>query len=456
MSFERQHLPALETINKLIIKAVSAPSRQSLAFIILNDTVELIRYDRATLWNIEEKRPRLIGISGQATLNQYAELQQKWNKLVVGLKDPFKSQMLTEESFLENKEIWKELQGANQSSVLWLPIKSDEKPVLGLWLEKWNVTEQVQPPATLLSLLNDHLLPGYGAAWSKQQRKRGFRGRFSLSKPVYLLALLGILSTFFIDIPLRVVAPCEIVAKNPTVVTAPLDGIIESVKVSPGQKVRSGELLVEYDKRIPLQELLVTRKQVEILRSEVDRAMTLGISDTRSLSELAILKLKLQKEELNLDLAEYKAKRLTVTAPVNGVAMLDDPDDWKGKPVKMGEKILTLSNPAQSKIKIWIPENDNIQLDPSRDIKIFLNIDPEHSLPAKLIYIANESSISEKGAPSFVAEAEWIKDGQTKSVDDQEIKLGLKGSAILYGEKVSLFYYIIRKPWAALRGTWGG
>ncbi|NCF71464.1 MAG: hypothetical protein GWP59_07165, partial [Chlamydiales bacterium] len=46
---------------------------------------------------------------------------------------------------------------------------------------------------------------------------------------------------------------------------------------------------------------------------------------------------------------------------------------------------------------------------------------------------------------SFVSEADW---GETKSSD---IKLGLKGSAILYGEEVSLFYWLMRRPWSSFR-----
>ncbi len=52
--------------------------------------------------------------------------------------------------------------------------------------------------------------------------------------------------------------------------------------------------------------------------------------------------------------------------------------------------------------------------------------------------------MDEKGVPSFIAEASWEKDSGMP-------RLGLKGTAILYGENVSIFYWLFRKPWAAAR-----
>jgi hypothetical protein len=244
------------------------------------------------------------------------------------------------------------------------------------------------------------------------------------------------------------VAPCEVVPKDPILITAPLDGIVEEVKVQPGIEAKKGTILFEYDKRVPLQDLKVAQKEVEIGEKELNRATALGLTDPKSLAELAILRLRLEKKKIDLQLAEYQASRLTVYAPEEGVIMLDDPEKWRGKPVKVGEKVMIVSDPNLTKVRIWIPESDNIILDPAIPIKVFLNINPEISREAKLIYIANYATISEKEIPSFMAEAEWIK-------PQKDIKLGLKGTAILYGTDVSLFYYLIRKPWARVRSFFG-
>ena len=88
-------------------------------------------------------------------------------------------------------------------------------------------------------------------------------------------------------------------------------------------------------------------------------------------------------------------------------------------------------------------------LDREKTIKIILNIDPTNGRQAKLLYIANASIVNDKHVPSFVAEAEWVDGG------GKDVKMGLKGTAILYGQNVSVFYWIMRKPWAYFRNLIG-
>ena len=61
---------------------------------------------------------------------------------------------------------------------------------------------------------------------------------------------------------------------------------------------------------------------------------------------------------------------------------------------------------------------------------------------------ARNTTISPAGVPSILAEAEW-------SEVSLKAKMGLKGYAVLYGPRVSVSYWIVRKPWAALRRILG-
>ena len=58
------------------------------------------------------------------------------------------------------------------------------------------------------------------------------------------------------------------------------------------------------------------------------------------------------------------------------------------------------------------------------------------------------AALSPQGVQSFVAEADWLK-------PEPGAKTGLKGSAILFGQDVPLFYWIFRRPWVAVR-RWTG
>ena len=120
--------------------------------------------------------------------------------------------------------------------------------------------------------------------------------------------------------------------------------------------------------------------------------------------------------------------------------ILNDPEEWRGKPVHVGEKVMMITDPNNTKLRIWIPEADNIPLDPNIPIDVILDPNPAETHKAKLIYVANASTVSENHVPSFVAEADWIQ-------KPQDVKMGVKGTSILYGEHVSVFYLLLRRPW---------
>ncbi len=437
-----QHMAA---INRLNLKAFSAKNKQALIFIILNDTIQAARYDRAVLWGMQGNKPRILGVSGQTAVNKDAQLTKQWQALAEGLTTPNKAGLLNASSFnTEAEPTWRQFHEQTNSQVIWLPIFSDEELVLGLWLESFGKPAEGEIVDESIKFLSNYLTPAYGSAWKKLTPSFKLQEK-GITKQQIAIVLAGfLLFLFIVRVPLRVVAPCEIVANDPFFVTAPLEGIVEEVKVNPGENVKKGDILFEYDKRIPLRNLKVAQKEVEVLEAEVNRGRTLGLDDKKSRTELGIQQLKLEKGKIDLNYALWQSTQLTQKSKEDGVVMLDNPDAWRGKPVKVGERILSINDPKDTKVRIWIPEDDNIVLDEEKPIRVVLNINPSKSYDAKLLYIANESMISTASVPSFVAEANWVR-------QPDDIKLGLKGTAILYGQKVSLFYFIIRKPWGALR-----
>lgn len=432
-----------KALSSLNFKLFSAEKIKALEFTILNETAQIIPYDRAVLVDMRQSPYKVVGVSGQSSLPPHTPLADKWQRLMGSLSNPMRAAVLTENLFSRHQEIWHEvLKEQGGTAVFWLPIPVKGKTGFALWLERWNGALFQPKEIELLASLSGL----FGLALSK------FAPRLPQNIPYRQLThalILGILiSLVFIRIPLRIVASCEVVPNDPTVVTAPLDGIVAEMIVKPGTEVSPGDLLFEYDKRVPLQELKVAQKQVEITETELNRAKTEGIKDPQALAEMTLLELKLQKENLALELAEYYASRLSVTSPTKGVIMLDNPEEWRGRPVKVGQRVLIVSDPHNTKVRLWIAEDDNIVLNKELPVKVFLNVNPAKSYPAKLDYVADFTSVNEKRVRGFEAEALWFK-------QPLEVKLGLKGTAILYGNNVSLIYYLFRRPWAFLRRATG-
>lgn len=446
----RRTVQLLYVINRLSLKAYEAESRQALQFVILNDTVHLVRYDRGLLFNLEGNKPKLLGVSGQPVLDKRSIISQKWLALLEQIGDKTKPQILKRGDFGRRAGIWDELQGKSNTTILWVPINVDQKLALGLWLELWHYKPDEPPPQDeALELISNFLAPVYATAWKQLKPKIHQGALWDIPGKVWISLGLGIiLALFLVRVPLRIVAPCEVVPNDPYVIAAPLEGIVERVVVEPGDQVKKDDPLFEYDKNIPLQELKIAEKQVEISEKELSRALNLGQEDPKARAEVGVLQLKLQKELENLNLAKYRASLLTVKAPIPGNVAMDNPDEWRGKPVQVGERVMMLTDPANTKVRIWIPENDNIWIDPEKPVNIVLNVRPASTYQAKILYINTISTISSANLPSFEADAAWVE-------PPENVKLGLKGTALLYGEKVTLFYFLLRKPWAALRGLIG-
>ncbi len=440
----------LALLNRLSLNAFRSKTKEALIFQIVNDTIQLTPYNRAVLWDLTGSKPKILSISGQIKTNKSTGLVQTIRSLITDLKNPQASENLSNESFRGEVKAWEEYHGsATAPNVYWFPIFSGERLVMGFWLERWQNRPWHDEEIEMLSFL----MQAYGSAYEK------FLKKFSLihltKKRAYVLTTIIFLAMFLIRVPLRVVAPCEVAPKDPTLITAPLNGIVAKMVVRPGQDVEAEDLLFVYDKRVPLQELKVAQKQVEIIQSELHRATTLAFEqrkptsyeESKPLTQLATLRLELQKEQARLELAEYHSTQLEVSSPISGVVMLDNPEQWRGKPVNIGERVLIVSDPNNTKVKMWLPEDDNVVLDHSKAVKVFLNVRPGTSYEARISYIADYTEITDKGVTSFLAEAEW---------DEQPgLKLGLKGTAILYGENVSLFYWLFRRPWAATRNFLG-
>lgn len=433
----------LSKINKLLLKSFGAKDEDSLAFVIVNETVQATRYDRAILWDLAGKNPELLAVSGHSKVKTNSDLADQWKMHLKNLKNPEKIQEFTENSFDLPKEVWENLNANNpDSSVLWIPIKVNNKIGLGLWLERWAGEKWATSDIEILN----PLMEGYGLAYSKFKTNKFF----DFWRDSRVLLALGLFSLLFFSlrIPLRVVAPCEVVPKDIVVITAPLEEIISEVLVKAGQRVKPNDLLFEYDKRVPSQNLKIAEEQLRIARQDLERAQGAANKDERSFADLGVLAGKVKKEKANYELANYKASQLSVTSPVEGIVMIDDPDQWRGKPVHVGEKIMSLTSSDQTKVRFWIPESDNIVLDYEKPISVVLNIDPLTSREAKISFISNAVILYDNKTSSFMGEAEWVN-------PQKDVKFGLKGTAILYGENVSLFYWIIRKPWSMVRNAFG-
>jgi multidrug resistance efflux pump len=251
-------------------------------------------------------------------------------------------------------------------------------------------------------------------------------------------------------IPVRqtVLAPAEIVSSDARIISSPIDGVIASLAVRPNQRVDAGALLFSLDETSLRSRVDVLRRQVAVADAELTAASQRAFDNAQSKNELTILNGVAEQRRAELGAVTAQLQRTRVYAPKSGVAVFSDPNDWIGKPVVTGERILQLADPARPAILIHLAAADAIALDPGAEVTLYLSAWPLSPLHGRIIETSYEARTTEDDIVAYrlLASVEGEHD---------HARLGLHGTAKLYGQKVSLAYYLLRRPLATLR-AWAG
>lgn len=454
---DREANRLLGVLYHVTLSAIRAGDLRSLRFHILNETIKVCPYDRAALWDVDRRGPVLLGVSGQDRVDPRAPAVAAWRRIVKRL--PRELTQVQADTLPGREADWATVMDLTAESApeaaandtmacaLWLPLRIRGRARVGLWLERrrgpaWTLAER-----TLVASLGE----AYEGAWEKFHVGGGALRRWSVG--LLRLLLIGVLlvgAAYGLTrrTEMRLVAPCEVVPYEPVVVAAPLGGVVETVHVERGAQVRRGDLLVSYDRRVPLKELEVARKQVAYYRSQIRQLEADAFDDRRAANELAQARHRLAAEGARLALAEREAARLRVLAPTDGRVLVEDPQAWRGRRVEVGERILRIVPPAATRARAWLPEADRAEVSLGAAVRIYLDDGAGAGIPATVAFIAPRAGPSPEGVPAFVVEGAW---NGAAGHETARASLGVRGTAVVLGREVSVGYMLLRKPWIELR-----
>jgi multidrug resistance efflux pump len=291
----------------------------------------------------------------------------------------------------------------------------------------------------------------YGYAWAVLHRpspvtewKQKIR-----SIPRYRLKLAaGIALALMFPVRLSVLAPAEVVAHAPAVIRSPMDGVIEKVHVRPNQKVAEGDMLFELDRTTLSGKLEVAKKALSTAQAELDQATQQAFFDPKAKGTLAVIRARIEERSAEAAQLDDLMARSQVKAPRAGVAVLDDPAEWQGRPVNVGEKVLAVASPNDVEVEAWLAPADVIALEKGDPVSLFLNAEPLSPVSAKLVYVTYEAIPQPDGTLGHRVRAELAK-------GEAGPRLGLKGTARLDGHRVALIYWLARRPLAVMRNFLG-
>jgi Barrel-sandwich domain of CusB or HlyD membrane-fusion len=437
---------ALALLVQLEQRLRACRSEDELWFLLVNDTHALLPYQQAVLWRGTAQGGRILALSGLAVLDENAPFNV-WLAALLARCSPALSVPGPVLPAEDERAAWAEYLPAH---AWWLPLNLPGEAAAGLLLLREHAWQEHE--TSLLALLADAAAHAWRAlraspasrsrTWLAGLRLPQQQRRWWLLGAVFLLLLMAL--------PVRqsVLAPAEVVARAPLAVRAPLQGVVDRVVVQPDQQVAAGQLLVALDARELEGRLEAARQALAVAEAELRQGQQQALFDERSKAGLALLQGRRDQAVTDLDYYSSSLARMQLHAERSGTVILDDPADWVGKPVQPGERILQIADPQDVELEVLLPVADAIALPAGAPVRMFLNSSPASPLSARLLRVGYRAMPTADGSLAYRVRARL-------SASEGVPRVGLKGTAKLYGERRALILYLLRRPLAAAR-VWLG
>lgn len=255
-------------------------------------------------------------------------------------------------------------------------------------------------------------------------------------------------SSLFLPVRMSVQAPAEVVPKEPFVVRSPLDTVIDKFHVKPNQAVVAGQLLFEFDRTNLGAKHGVASKAYQVAAEEYRQAAQTAVVDDKFRAEIAPRRGRMEEKATELSYSRQLLKRAEVRAARPGIVVFAEQSDWVGKNVSVGERVLTIADPGRIEMLIRLPVADAIDFELENPVRLYLSSDPQNPLDGTLRYVAYKPETSPAGIAAYRLKADFAATSRLP-------RIGLTGTARIYGKKVSLGYYLFRRPLTALRQKLG-
>lgn len=427
----------------------NSQSLKELYFQIVNNTRTLVNYSQGILLTPDLKdKYKVVSISDISIIDSTSPYVQ-WLEDVI--EDLNRNEQSKDIFIVDIKNDLKEenskvIHEYAPSNLVYIPLKNskENREVNYAFLlfkeEPWNDND-ILMLKHLSSSLAYFLFAMRSCNWIQSLKKFSFKSRYFKIAVAFLIILM------FLPVRLSVLAPLEVEAKNPYVVSSPLNGVIEEVKVFPNDKIEKNQLIVQFDDVDFTNNYLVAKRTLDVTNAELFTTKQSSFLDPKQKSQIASLENQVKLKEAELSYAKDQLDKTKIYSKEDGLAIINNPNDWKGRPVTTGERIFLIANPNSIELKIMLPVSDAIFLEENAIVKAFFDNDPINSWSAKVKYISYKPELTEQNILSYriTAEFEDIKEnGYIPSI-------GLRGTAKIYSKNVSLFFYLFRKPITSVR-----
>lgn len=441
----------LFTLLDLLVGIRKQDTIKKLAFFAVNETHKLISYDQAVFWRLHSGRIRFETISGNHTIDENGPFAQTLTRLI---NSELKSHSINQEreeaepehviNLIDtpNTKLDKEVFLNHRLIAIFADPEGNTRGGLFIQRTKGAFNEAE------INLLEE-LAKSYAYALinltKSENKSLSIRELLNTYRLVIIIALIALA---FFPVRLSITAPAEIVSRDSFLLTVPFDGTLEDILVDPGSAISEGDQVAQMEADSLRARAELAEESLNAARTNLSLMRRGLISDPDQRGRIGLVEAEISRLQVEADYARDLLARATITAPQDGVAIFAGVDSLTGRPLRTGDPVMEIADPASKELLIRVPVDAMIPITSNSPVDYYLNVAPLTGYSAKMHSIGYQASPDPDGLLTYKLRGRILS-----SAEDQRI--GWQGTATIKGDWSILAYAILRQPFAALRRLTG-
>jgi Barrel-sandwich domain of CusB or HlyD membrane-fusion len=323
----------------------------------------------------------------------------------------------------------------------WHPIKSrDDSVFAGLLLARTTALET----AELVRL--DRIAESTAHSWLALTANRPVNRIARLGKRERRSLLILAAGIALFPVQMTALAPVEVVAARPFVISAPFAGVISTIDVLPNAHVRKGQLLMRFDDIKFRNEQSLAQQKAQVAAARVERSTTASFAKAEEGHDIGINQAEAQLATADVAYAKDMMAKTQIRAPRDGIVIYTDRKDWEGRAVNVGEPIMQVADPRNVSLRIDLPARAQMTLEPNSRVKIWLDSQPFWAIDAVLQTASYQARQTPDNVLAFALTATPVSEIP---------RIGSRGTAQVRGHWAPLAYSLLKRPIASFRQYFG-
>jgi RND family efflux transporter MFP subunit len=259
---------------------------------------------------------------------------------------------------------------------------------------------------------------------------------------VGLTATVLMFAVMLVPVPYKVKATCEIQPVQRRVISAALDGPLQSVQVRPGDHVQTGDIMATIDPR-----------EVDFQLAALDAELRGAVSEQKGLMALhdvgggEIAGLEAKRLRFQQELLSHRRKNLEIRAPLSGMVVAGDLRPAVGSLIEKGDPLFEVAPLEKMVVEIAIPESDFVHVRRDMPATIRLDAIPTQVFHGNIRYVYPSAELID-GDNVFIAEV-------SLSNPDGVLRPGMRGRVRIASDRHTMAWNLFHRAYHAVRATMG-